>query len=321
MQREAKVLSGGGNFLNFGKAVDRAAFCRLGEGHRAALRPMHAASLFRQNGFAQSLCSHFRVIPRHECQLGPTGIKFGSIAFIFVDMRDRMAKYRFPRLRQRGKDQGIGSRPKRDQIDRRLRGFKHISDVPHSLSGGVIGAVGQGIAHIRRIERRHDIGVHGAGVVRCKIHRLILNYVVFPFLFGHFKFRYCPALHRYACLMHRLRRATAQRVPVRNFFALIQSFICASIWKPIGMLFNGFRGHSDTLWHEVLSNTILGASAGLIVEKAAGNAGEGHMSGVGIFELVETTAATAVTERFPFRFGHLGKRHRLPKFWAHRLSV
>ena len=112
MQREAKVLSGGGNFLNFGKAVDRAAFCRLGEGHRAALRPMHAARLFRQNGFAQSLRSHFCVIPRHECQLGPTGIKFGSIAFIFVDMRDRMAKYRFPGLRQRGKDQGIGSCPK-----------------------------------------------------------------------------------------------------------------------------------------------------------------------------------------------------------------
>ena len=87
------------------------------------------------------------------------------------------------------------------------------------------------------------------------------------------------------------------------------------------MLFNGFRGHSDTLWHEVLSNTILGTSAGLIVEKTAGNSSEGDMSGVGIFELVEATAPTAVTERFPFSFGHLAKRLRLPKSWAHRLLV
>ena len=79
------------------------------------------------------------------------------------------------------------------------------------------------------------------------------------------------------------------------------------------MLFNGFRGHSDTLWHEVLSNTILRTLAGLIVEKAAGNAGEGHMSGVGIFELVETTAATAVTERFPFSLRSSWKAAPSPK--------
>jgi hypothetical protein len=71
------------------------------------------------------------------------------------------------------------------------------------------------------------------------------------------------------------------------------------------MLRNGFRGHSDTFRHEVLSDGILRALAGLIVEQTTGNAGEGNMSGVGIFKLVETTATTAVTECFPFRFGHL----------------
>ena len=67
-------------------------------------------------------------------------------------------------MRQRCKDQGIGSRPKRDQIDCGLWGFEYIPDILHSLCGGIISAIGQGITHICCIERCHHIGVHGAGI-------------------------------------------------------------------------------------------------------------------------------------------------------------
>src|SRR6056297_2087318 len=128
--------------------------------------------------------------------------------------------------------------------------------------------------------------------------------MLFPVILGHVELRYGAMLHRDACIMHALRIAGNQRVPVVERLALVEQFIGAGFGQPIGVALDRVGFERYAFRHELLTDGILPAAAGGVVEEPTGNPGQSHLAGLVILQLVEAAFATPVAERLPFLLRH-----------------
>jgi hypothetical protein len=69
----------------------------------------------------------------------------------------------------------------------------------------------------------------------------------------------------------------------------------------------------DTIGDKLEAVLIGTAAAAFGIQQAAGYAGIKYLQGVLVFEFVQTTQGTAITQSFPFGVRHLGKGFDFPK--------
>ena len=113
------------------------------------------------------------------------------------------------------------------------------------------------------------------------------------------------AAHRNAGLMDRIRVAGHQRMPPGEVLALGDPAIGAGGRQPVDLP-HFRRRQADAVGHAAAAVGVVAAPAGVQVEQAAGDVGEGQRAGVVVPQLVQAAAAAAVAEGFP-----LGARHLL----------
>ena len=168
--------------------------------------------------------------------------------------------------------------------------------------------------------RRHQVEVDGQVRPHGRQHRhvhaaieRILHHLVFSLPFARHLARpvhdvmlqhggpplvHSPAADRDAGLVHSRRVAGDERVPPEQVPPLCHEPVGAARRQPVDL--GQRRGRErNAVRHLVAAPFVIAAAAGLQVEEAAGDVGEGKLVGVLVAQLVQAAPAAAVTQRFP----------------------
>ncbi len=115
-----------------------------------------------------------------------------------------------------------------------------------------------------------------------------------------------------ACFHNGFLAAGNQGVPPRQAFAFVEQPVSAGVGQPAEFA-NIIWRQGNAVRYFFVAVFVITALTGFEVEQFAGGAGEDERASVFIFQLVDTAAATAITQAFPFRFAHVGEGFGFPE--------
>ena len=118
--------------------------------------------------------------------------------------------------------------------------------------------------------------------------------MIFPIVFVDFELRNRAMLHRHTRRVHRLCRARNQRVPVMQRLAVPQKRVGTGFGQPIEVPLDVLHRQRDAFRDELMPDLVLAAPACGVVEQPAGHAGQCHLAGFVVLQLVQTAFATAI---------------------------
>ena len=167
---EAVRSGGGGEFGDFGKAVDPAALGGLGQDDGAALRDVHVALGQRFDG-APQIRHRDLVGVADGVALGAAGVEFRRVAFVDIDVGERGAEHHLPRLCEQRQRERVRRGSRGDEMHGGVGGLEDPADARHHARRQLIGAVGRGMAFIRRGEGVEHLRVRRTGVVGRELHQ------------------------------------------------------------------------------------------------------------------------------------------------------
>ena len=130
-------------------------------------------------------------------------------------------------------------------------------------------------------------------------------------------FGYNLAAHRYAGVVHGIRVAAQQWMPVLQLLTKRQQAVRTGSWQPFKCL-GRIGGELQTVGYQLGAVAVVSTTASLGVEQLAGQVGIKQFTTVFVLHLVHAAQAAAVAQRLPFRRVHLGKRFAFPELIGHR---
>lgn len=103
-----------------------------------------------------------------------------------------------------------------------------------------------------------------------------------------------------------------QRVPVGQASPVMQQSVGTGFGHPIGNVLECIGAQNHTFRDDSFALCIIGASAGCIIEQAAGDAGEDQFVSVDIFKLVQAAFPATIAQTLPFLGCHSVQRDGFP---------
>lgn len=105
--------------------------------------------------------------------------------------------------------------------------------------------------------------------------------------------------------------------------------VAAFMYQPIGtggrhpmrVAVDIFGAQHNAACHHLFAQWVIPTGTSFVVEQAAGDCSVANFKGVFVFELQQAAFPAAITQGFPFRFGHVGHIDLAPKRGAQAVSV